>query len=404
MAPFVTMVCKTWTRDSHELFDFEARALHSKTFTTTGAVAVRSGSEVELQPPGSEIPSGSDALVQVVSRGSNFYVDRATSSSSQKRLWMVVRDVAPTGYELSEGDVIKLGRLKLRLRQMVTDPRVAPALELEELSAGCEVDPAAQDNSRLCRICLMEGPGEQDPLIAPCSCKGSIEFVHLKCLRHWTTSRLRFPSTQLGSYFYRPLACELCKTIYPGRVTVNGQQELLVELPVTQPPFIVLEAVKRERLQSDARGLHVMSLAGKAIVVGRGHESDIRISDVSMSRSHASIRFQNGSFLLQDNNSKFGTLVAMRRPRQLEGSSPLCLQIGRTVLSLVVTTQSPINDDEDAATTVVATEGLRSPQSEAAESHPSQSSFLPPTVVAAWAENEDSQQGSRTRLPRCRSF
>jgi pSer/pThr/pTyr-binding forkhead associated (FHA) protein len=37
--------------------------------------------------------------------------------------------------------------------------------------------------------------------------------------------------------------------------------------------------------------------------------SDIRISDISVSRLHAFIKFQDDKFLLIDNNSKFGTLV-----------------------------------------------------------------------------------------------
>merc|ERR1712039_252313 len=41
--------------------------------------------------------------------------------------------------------------------------------------------------------------------------------------------------------------------------------------------------------------------------------------------------------LLQDNDSKYGTLVAMKCPRQIEASRPISLQIGRTMLSLSLT-------------------------------------------------------------------
>jgi len=45
--------------------------------------------------------------------------------------------------------------------------------------------------------------------------------------------------------------------------------------------------------------------------LGRGHESDVRVSDISVSRCHALIKYnlQNGRFYLEDNLSKFGTLV-----------------------------------------------------------------------------------------------
>lgn len=42
---------------------------------------------------------------------------------------------------------------------------------------------------KACRICLMEGSSEEDPLLRPCECKGSIERIHLGCLREWTKSR-----------------------------------------------------------------------------------------------------------------------------------------------------------------------------------------------------------------------
>ena len=45
--------------------------------------------------------------------------------------------------------------------------------------------------------------------------------------------------------------------------------------------------------------------------LGRGHESDVRVSDISVSRCHALIKFNKdtGRYYLEDNLSKFGTLV-----------------------------------------------------------------------------------------------
>ena len=43
--------------------------------------------------------------------------------------------------------------------------------------------------------------------------------------------------------------------------------------------------------------------------LGRGHESEVRINDISVSRCHAMLHFSNGAFFVEDNSSKFGTLV-----------------------------------------------------------------------------------------------
>jgi pSer/pThr/pTyr-binding forkhead associated (FHA) protein len=55
--------------------------------------------------------------------------------------------------------------------------------------------------------------------------------------------------------------------------------------------------------------------ARDSIKVGRGHDSHVRITDISVSRCHAYIRrSQRGDYIVEDNGSKFGTLVQVRKP------------------------------------------------------------------------------------------
>jgi len=54
------------------------------------------------------------------------------------------------------------------------------------------------------------------------------------------------------------------------------------------------------------------------IKLGRGHECDLRENDISVSRFHAKIRFRDNKFSILDNNSKFGTLVLLRKNYKLE--------------------------------------------------------------------------------------
>merc|ERR1712046_525067 len=73
---------------------------------------------------------------------------------------------------------------------------------------------------------------------------------------------------------------------------------------------------------------------GKQLKLGRGHECDIRMDEVSMSRWHASIRYCDGKFVVEDNKSKFGTLVSLSKPCSLESGSMISVKVGRTVLAL----------------------------------------------------------------------
>eukprot|EP00929_Paragymnodinium_shiwhaense_P013961 TRINITY_DN121816_c0_g1_i1.p1 TRINITY_DN121816_c0_g1~~TRINITY_DN121816_c0_g1_i1.p1 ORF type:complete len:458 (+),score=45.76 TRINITY_DN121816_c0_g1_i1:164-1537(+) len=337
--PIVEVTSKTWARDSHDLFDFEAQQLHTEVFNVARNMkCVRNGTQVSMVAEHTPTQqSGTHALLRLVQKDSNFWVDKVTMSG--KKLWLVVRDLQNQSHRLMEGDTIKLGRFKFRVRQMVASScgGAQPELRLDDGEKSiCVANPPVQEGHDLscksCRICLLEGPADDDPLLAPCICKGSIEYVHLGCLRHWIKGRLNLSEASASCYYFRPLTCELCKAVYPSYVQSGSDRSPLVEVPHTQAPFIVLENMVPQA-QHARHGLHVISLSEKELKLGRGHESDVRIADVSISRCHAIIRFERGQFLLQDNNSKFGTLVALKKPRQLEPGSPISIQMGRTVLN-----------------------------------------------------------------------
>lgn len=69
------------------------------------------------------------------------------------------------------------------------------------------------------------------------------------------------------------------------------------------------------------------------IKIGRGVDTDLRINDISVSRVHAMIKLENGAFYLEDNNSKFGTLILIKEPIILnKNHNNLEIQTGRTLL------------------------------------------------------------------------
>lgn len=70
--------------------------------------------------------------------------------------------------------------------------------------------------------------------------------------------------------------------------------------------------------------------------VGRGHDSDIRVSDISVSRFHAKIKYQDGQFLLEDNTSKFGTLVMIKDKIAITKNHTCAVQSGRTVVTYML--------------------------------------------------------------------
>lgn len=71
--------------------------------------------------------------------------------------------------------------------------------------------------------------------------------------------------------------------------------------------------------------------------MGRGHESDLRVTDISVSRCHAILKYDaqdSHGFYLEDNLSKFGTLVLSNSDLvEIDESQTKALQIGRSVIS-----------------------------------------------------------------------
>ena len=58
---------------------------------------------------------------------------------------------------------------------------------------------------------------------------------------------------------------------------------------------------------------------GKVLSVGRNTNSEVVLSDISVSRSHCSFIYERGQLFVQDRRSKFGTLIMPEGRWEFEG-------------------------------------------------------------------------------------
>jgi len=100
--------------------------------------------------------------------------------------------------------------------------------------------------------------------------------------------------------------------------------------------YIILESLNSIKENQYPLSIHVLMFIeeNESYILGRGHESDVRISDISVSRSHAKISMKNKKFYLEDTGSKFGTLVLAKDDLEINENQQI-LQIGRTLISSV---------------------------------------------------------------------
>ena len=105
---------------------------------------------------------------------------------------------------MTEGDVIKMGRLKFRVKELkCADPskriknfNLQDLINFKDESDDSE-DEANQIQFNLpCRICLIETYTEENPLICPCNCDGTMKYIHLRCLQRALRSKVTTRSTE----------------------------------------------------------------------------------------------------------------------------------------------------------------------------------------------------------------
>ncbi|CAD8059679.1 unnamed protein product [Paramecium sonneborni] len=268
------------------------------------------------------------------------------------RIWLVVRSIQQMfsieGIKLKQGDVIKFGRVKFKIRE----------IQLNKKKQLCDLESArsSQSDGISCRICCSGQDNESNPLINPCKCTGSIKYIHLNCLKKWL--KLKFQtkhSNHCMIYMWKNLECEICKFNYPPIFKSDDHVFDLIDLskPVDQP-YILMEMIQKHQDSkvhknnqdsswAQCNGVYIVTFNNNSddkvvkaneLQIGRAYDTEIRINDISVSRNHGTLKLNDGNVYLTDNSSKFGSLILMQQKviplnNHLNGIE---IQVGRSIL------------------------------------------------------------------------
>lgn len=339
------ITASTWSRETHGLFDYESKTLHRNYFNVSESCKMfRLKDDCYMNQV--EDNTGSTLLLSLEKKNTEFQVTLMDESINNK-MWLVIKDLkqrSSLGYKLKEGDLVKIGRVKMRVQRICMQPlrgnaSILPDFfkgkqENAELGKETSVDGTETQEKSACRICLNEVETVEDPLISPCKCAGTMKFIHLNCLKEWLRSKVSSNITEKGMSFHiKDLTCELCKSDFPVFVSHNDTKINLLNITFPTKSYIIVEEYKPDRNSKTA--LHLISLeTGQHATLGRGHNCDIKISDISVSRKHCKILLSNGEFYIEDTKSKFGTLAKIKNSFTLKASYDVSIQINRTVFRL----------------------------------------------------------------------
>ncbi|XP_052415337.1 E3 ubiquitin-protein ligase MARCHF7 isoform X2 [Carassius gibelio] len=77
---------------------------------------------------------------------------------------------------------------------------------LRKIQESLLLEDSDEEEGDLCRICQMGEQSSSNPLIEPCKCTGSLQYVHQDCIKKWLHSKI-----SSGSNLEAITTCELCK-------------------------------------------------------------------------------------------------------------------------------------------------------------------------------------------------
>jgi hypothetical protein len=122
-----------------------------------------------------------------------------------------------------------------------------------------------------------------------------MRWIHYDCLKHWIHSKLQVKSSDaLVEVNSKAVRCELCQEYFPPSFeSSSGETFSLFDLGVNFTRYAMVE---------DRDGpLYILNYSQKDfLTVGRGHNCDFKIGEITVSRQHVEMRLENGFITLKD--------------------------------------------------------------------------------------------------------
>jgi len=103
----------------------------------------------------------------------------------------------------------------------------------------------------------------------------------------------------------------VCKTDLPKYITTENNVHELFPFSLQSESFLLLETVSQKDLFCYIAPLKAGEDA--ELTIGRNEDNDLTMFDSSISRRHAYLEISDGRMDLMNDNSKYGTLLELRR-------------------------------------------------------------------------------------------
>ena len=229
------------------------------------------------------------------------------------------------------------------------------------------------EGKKICRICYIEEIDKKNnPLIKPCKCSGSMKYIHYECLLHWLKTKILISKNVYNNnnffsiYSLELIECELCKNHLPNyikhknkiyslldldkkfdeekekekiktkkNIELKGDVSVFNKKNKDNNNYIIFDTVTPGKLDNKYR-YFVKFDKNNCMKIGRALEMQLILNDISVSRNHCQLRLEDdGNIVLEDNNSKFGSLVLLQAESvEILKGQTLTIQVGTNYLNI----------------------------------------------------------------------
>ena len=365
---FLEIITMTWIKENNnnnELFDYEFNETKKNYFLINNPYSFYRSKTGEIETKIKDLnetsnPCQSDNFLFSVDCNLNdffFHTNNINSISekieNKEKVWISLKSISNkdsyNGYILSPGDSIKLGRQTLIIKEIQIDGIKLRNTNISDLlnykktinkTINTSFQEKNKNKKKLCRVCYADESEIQSPLINPCKCTGSLKYIHLSCLQHWIKTRTQFHMSlneNFISYSFCQCYCELCKEAYPDFMKCDSNYYQILDFSENKfNNYIKFETIP-EKSYKNTKNIYIVNFDNKnTINIGRSHDSDLRITDVTVSRTHCKItKTEKNELILEDSHSKFGTLISFHMMKvQIFYNTFLTVQIGKTLIEM----------------------------------------------------------------------
>ena len=236
-----------------------------------------------------------------------------------------------------EKDVIENSKVskisEMRKEEVTNNPNINDINNNSGFSS--QNPPSSKTSKPSCRICFLSYSNEENPLISPCKCNGSMKNIHYLCLKKCIETKIiKKTENNFKSYSWKSFSCEICKAEYPKYIKIKETLFSLVDLEINYSSYVTCDYTLYDDLKKKTfrKGIIIFKIndendSDDVITVGRSQNNKIKLKDISVSRNHCNFVKKKNKLYIVDKGSKFGTLIYLNTPISLSPNTNECTLI-----------------------------------------------------------------------------